>query len=424
MRVLAKTDTLAREKGFDHSFDLLREGYHFIPNRRHSFQSDMFETRLLGRRALCMGGMEAAELFYDNDLFKRSGAAPGMVRNTLLGKNSVQNLDGEMHYSRKKMFMSLMTTDRLAVMDEITIDQFEAALDRWEEQKEIVLYEEAKELMLRIACNWAGVPLWSHEVSLRKEDVASMIEGAASLGRKHWKARKARTRSEKWIGSLVEKVRQGVLSPPEKTALHTISLYRDINGELLDVHTAAEEILNIIRPMVAIAVYINFTALAVHQYPEEREKLKSGDEKQNLMFVQEVRRFYPFFPFQAAKAKQDFTWKGFEIRKNDLVLMDFYGTNHDPKRWGNPQVFNPDRFANWEENPFDFVPQGGGDYNMGHRCAGEWVTVQVMQIALDYLVNKMSYHVPQQDLSYSLVNFPTRSNSRFIMNDIVRKAQK
>ncbi|MFC2947469.1 cytochrome P450 [Virgibacillus sediminis] len=421
MRLLVKTDSLSREKGIDHSFALMREGYNFIPDRRRSFQSDIFETRLLGRRAICMGGKEAAELFYDNDKFKRSGAAPGMVRKTLLGDKSVQNLDGDMHYNRKKMFMSLMTTDRLAVMDQITTEQWEAALDRWLEKKEVVLYEEAKELMLRIACKWAGVPLWSHEVSLRRDDVASMFEGAGSLGPRHWKARKGRARSEKWIGSLVEKVRSGELDPPEQTALHTISLYRDVNGELLDTHTAAEEVLNIIRPMVAIAIYINFTALAVHQYPEETKKLESGDEKQNLMFVQEVRRYYPFFPFQAAKVKQDFTWKGFTFRKNDLVLMDFYGTNHDPKQWDNPQVFNPERFADWEENPFDFVPQGGGDYNMGHRCAGEWVTVQVMQISLEYLVNKMAYHVPLQDLSYSMVRFPTVSNSKFIINKIGRK---
>ena len=45
-----------------------------------------------------------------------------------------------------------------------------------------------------------------------------------------------------------------------------------------------------------------------------------------------------------------------------------------------PDVFSPDRFADWEGSPFGFIPQGGGDYLMGHRCAGEWVTVEVMKV--------------------------------------------
>jgi len=66
---------LARESGFDHTFDAVREGYMFLPNRRKSFRSDVFDTRILGRRAVCLGGKDAAELFYDEERFIRSGAA-------------------------------------------------------------------------------------------------------------------------------------------------------------------------------------------------------------------------------------------------------------------------------------------------------------------------------------------------------------
>jgi hypothetical protein len=51
------------------------------------------------------------------------------------------------------------------------------------------------------------------------------------------------------------------------------------------------------------------------------------------MFVQEVRRFYPFFPFVAAVVKKDFTWKGFEFKEGTLTFLDLYGTNHDPEVW-------------------------------------------------------------------------------------------
>lgn len=53
------------DHGFDHSVALLLEGYQFISNRRHRFQSDIFETRLLGgKKAICIAGADAAMVFF------------------------------------------------------------------------------------------------------------------------------------------------------------------------------------------------------------------------------------------------------------------------------------------------------------------------------------------------------------------------
>lgn len=143
----------------------------------------------------------------------------------------------------------------------------------------------------------------------------------------------------------------------ENTILHRFAWHRDLEGNLLDTETVAVEVINILRPIVAIAVFINFIALAVHHYPNEREKLESGDEKYAQMFVQEVRRFYPFFPFVMALVKKDFFWKGYKFEEGTLTLLDLYGTNHDPVIQENSEFFSPERFTKWEENPFDFIPQ-------------------------------------------------------------------
>lgn len=119
-----------REEGIDNSLSLLREGYMYIPNRRHSFVTDVFETRLLGQKAICMGGKEAAEVFYDNEKFIRNGAAPKRVQKTLFGEKGVQTLDGEAHTHRKKMFMSLMTPEKLEELKNITTNQWAYAAEK------------------------------------------------------------------------------------------------------------------------------------------------------------------------------------------------------------------------------------------------------------------------------------------------------
>lgn len=418
---MSKTKQIPREEGIDHSLNLMREGYMYISNRRHSFHSDIFETRLLGKKAICMGGKEAAELFYDTAKFKRKGATPQRVVESFFGENSVQTLDGDAHRHRKDMLMSVMTPDKLEKLIHIAEKQWEAAVDKWEQMDKVILYEEVQEVMCRTACEWAGVPIQEDEVKDRAKELGALFESAVAVGPAYWLGRNSRNNVNEWIGELIDQVRSEKASPSDDTALYTFAWHRDLEGKLLDTETAAVEVINILRPIVAIAVFINFLALAVHHYPEERKKLESGDEKYAEMFVQEVRRYYPFFPFIAALVKKDFTWNDYHFKEGTLTILDLYGTNHDPELWENPDVFNPERFADWEGSPFGFIPQGGGDYFMGHRCAGEWVTIEVMKVSLDYLANRMDYEVPDQDLSFSLVSMPSIPPSKVVIKNVRRR---
>ena len=362
---------MPKEEGIDHTLGLMREGYMYIHNKRNSFQSDLFETRILGQKAICMGGEQATELFYDNDKFKRAGAAPKRARQTLFGEKGVQTLDGEAHRHRKETFMSLMNKNQLESLSFLTKSHWDRAFEKWETMEQVIFYEEIKQLLCRLACEWAGVPINEKSIGEITDNISSMFEAAGTIGPKHWKGRIGRNQVEKWIKDLIDDVREGKVTPPSNSALHTFASFRDMDDDLIDSEIAAVEVINILRPIVAIAIYINFIFLALHHYPDEKEKLQQSDEKYALMFIQEVRRFYPFFPFVVARVKNEFTWKGYQFEEDTLTLLDIYGTNHDPNLWNNPEIFDPNRFANWDNNPFSFIPQGGGDYFMGHRCAGE-----------------------------------------------------
>src|SRR5690625_1329565 len=126
-------NTIPREEGMDKTLSLMREGYMYISNRCHSFQSDIFETRLFGKKAICMRGKEVAELFYDNDKFKRKGAIPKRVVQSFFGENSIQTLDENAHQHRKDMLMSAMTSDRLQQLVNITKQQWEKSIAQWEQ---------------------------------------------------------------------------------------------------------------------------------------------------------------------------------------------------------------------------------------------------------------------------------------------------
>lgn len=131
-----------------------------------------------------------------------------------------------------------------------------------------------------------------------------------------------------------------------------------------------------------------------------------------------MRRFYPFFPLIAGRARESFEWGGHRFTPGDWVHLDLYGTNHDPRVWEDPGAFSPERFTGRSIGAFELVPQGGGDHELGHRCAGEWLTVELVKRATRLLTSAMEYRVPDQDLSVDLGRLPAIPASRFVISDV------
>ncbi|MGC1307809.1 MAG: cytochrome P450 [Phormidesmis sp.] len=404
--------------GLDSTLALALDGYEFISKRCQRYQSDIFQTRLVLEKTICFQGVEAAKVFYDTDKFTRQKSAPKRVQKTLFGEGGVQGLDGPAHRHRKQMFMSLMSSKRLADLAELTHEQWQAAAKKWASMAQVTVFPAAREVLCRAVCAWAGVPLPESEVDLRTKDLGAMIDGSGAVGPQHWQGRRSRQRTEAWIKGLVEQVRDGQLQVPEEGAFSVIALHRDLEGNLLDSQIAAVEIINVLRPTVAIARYATFAALALHEHPKYQQNIKNGDDEYITLFVQEVRRYYPFFPFAAARVKQPFDWQGYHFPAGRRVLLDLYGTNHDARLWENPETFHPERFRNWNESRFSLIPQGGGDFYLNHRCPGEWITIELVKVTLKFLTRSITYNVPPQDLAFSLSQMPARPKSGFVISNV------
>lgn len=402
----------------DSTLALALEGYRFILNRCDRYETDIFQTRLLFEKVICFRGGAAAKVFYDTEKFSRKGAAPKRVQKTLTGEGGVQGLDGAVHRQRKQIFMSLMTPEHIAQLEDLTQQQWREYAQKWQQQDRVVLFDEAEELLCRAVCTWSGIPLSEAEVKQRTWALSTMISGSGRIGPKHWQARRARQQAERWMIDLLEKIRAGKMEVSANSAAYAFAWHRNSDGALLDKQIAAVDLLNVLRPTVAIGRYITFAALALHEHPDCHQQLKESGANYANLFTQEVRRFYPFFPFAAAQVRHEFEWQGYRFPQGTKVLLDLYGTNHAPDLWEQPEAFRPERFSEWQSNSFDFIPQGGGDHYANHRCAGEWITIQLVERALDFLVNAIEYQVPPQNLSFSLSKMPTVPNSRFVISRV------
>jgi fatty-acid peroxygenase len=411
---------IPRDDSLDSTLALLSEGYTFISKRCERYQSDIFETRLMFRKAICTMGEEAASMFYHPGRFTRKAAMPPTTLMLLQDRGSVQTMDGEDHRHRKQMFMSLMSPDSIKRLADITADQWRNRLATWEKRGKVMLHEEVQEVLCRAVCHWAGVPLNDSDAARRTQEFAAMIDGSGAIGPRNWNGMLLRAQTERWARGMIASVRIRELAVPEGSAVHAIAFHRDPNGELLDKSVAAVEFINVLRPTVAVARFVTFAALALHEYPECRQKLESGDDEYLDLFVQEVRRFYPFFPLIAGRVLNEFDWRGHHFAKGAWVFLDIYGTNHDVRTWEEPAAFRPERFRQWDGSAYTFIPQGGGDHLHGHRCPGEWITIELMKTAVSLLLSEMKYDVPNQDLRIDLSRMPAIPGSRFVIDNVRR----
>ncbi|MFC7548513.1 cytochrome P450 [Plantactinospora sp. GCM10030261] len=401
----------------DSSLPLAIEGYGWLPNRRRRADGDMVRTRLLGQPAVGICGPEAARFFYDENHIRRHGAIPEPVQGTLFGKRAVHTMDGSAHRRRKELFGLLMDPAGITRLVDLTTAAWDVAVSSWAGRDEVVLFDDVPRVLTRGVCQWTGVPLEEGEVGPLAADLMALVDGFATAGPRHWRARRARGRLQDRLGALVEAVRDGQTEAPADSALAAVAAHRDLDGSPLDRELAAVELLNVLRPTVAVTWFVTFAGHALHRWPEHRARLRSGDSRFVEAFTHEVRRFYPFAPFVGGTAVRDLTFHGAPIPEGAMVLLDLYGQNHDPDLWPDPYAFHPDRFVDRAVGEFDLVPQGGGDPRTGHRCPGEKITVALLS-ALVVRLARLDYTVPEQDLSIPLHRIPTLPRSGVRITDV------
>jgi fatty-acid peroxygenase len=390
-------------KFVDSTATLLREGYGFIGSRCDEFGTDGFRCRLMLKKAVCLRGNEAAEAFFVPDRFTRRGAIPKTSLTLLQDKGSVQTLDGEHHNCRKSIFLSLMSPESIATGASLFAEEWARMMSG---ARDIVLLDSASLILCRAALRWCGLDGELRHAERLAADCMAMIDGAGGVGWTQVRGQIRRRHAEAWARRVIRTLRK---APPGATPASVIAHARDLSGKLLSTKVAAVELINLVRPTVAVARYVVFAAHALHAYPEWRGTL--NDPVMRRAFAQEVRRFYPFFPFIGGRVLEPFRFAGRVFSRREWVILDVFGTNRH-RSWGDPDAFRPQR---WIEQPHCegmIVAQGGGDYAAGHRCPGEPFTVALLSTAV-HLLSAMRYAVPAQDLTIPLDKMPTAPRSGF-----------
>jgi fatty-acid peroxygenase len=401
---------LPHDPALDSTRAFFAEGYDWIGNRCRELGSDAFRARIMLRPVVAMTGEEAARRFYDGQSFTRAGAMPQTTLCQLQDKGSVQSLDGAAHRHRKQLFLSIMVGDPAEALADAFERRWQAALPAWRGTDAVRMHDAFGRLLCGATCDWLGVPIDEETLDRRTHEMLAMIDGAGTVGPRAWKGLALRRRAEAWARGVVQAVREGRLQVAADTPIARLAGFRDLDGQPLDLRTAGVELLNIVRPTVAVARFLSFATLALDSEPGAAPFGRGGDPAHLQAFAQEVRRFYPFFPAIGGRVRAPFRFRDHPFEVGDWVLLGLHATNHDPRLWDAPDRFRPQRFVDREPGAFALVPQGAGDHAADHRCPGEWITLALLR-RLVPLLGATDYRLPPQDLTIPHDRFPTLPRS-------------
>ena len=372
----------------DLSLSLLRRGYDALPSFWDSVPTaagswrELAPTTLFGRQAFVLRGEHAVRLFYDEDVVQRDGVVPRPLADLLFGPGAVHGLDGEAHVGRKHMFLDALTHDHVQDLGDLVARRLHQSADGWHRRAPFSLYGELVRIYGTAVIEWAGIHESGKDAARLSLRMAEVVDGfgfalpAYALG---WRSR---LQLNRWAARVVAEARGGRRPVPPRGILH--ELVRG-QGTSLTPDVAGVELLNVLRPTVAVAWLGTFAALALLDHPGLGADLAREDgQQERRAFAQEVRRLTPFVPALAGRVCRPVTWQGHELERGALLVLDVPGTNRDPRRWKHPEEFRPQRFFEREPNAYDLVPQGGGPAG-GHRCPGEDVALILLDRTLRQL---------------------------------------
>ncbi|MDF1605399.1 cytochrome P450 [Nocardioides sp. YIM 152315] len=384
----------------DLAAQLLRRGYLALPHehRQHG-GADVFGSSVLGRRAVVVRGREGARLFYDTSVVERAGAIPAPLANLLFGRGAVHGTDGATHASRKRMFLDLLDEDRVADLATTIGRDLERRAAGWS-GREVVVFDELVEVYGAAVQAWAGIIAGPAQTRRTSRRLAAVVDGFGGAGAAYPKAWLARWWIDRRARRLVAQARSGW---PEARPGSVVAELATGPGAGLDARLAGVELVNILRPTVAVAWAGTFLARDLHAYPQWRALL--DDPEHRVEFGHEVRRTCPFVPALAGRAVRRAQIADTTVEPGDLIVLDVPGTNRDPDHWAEAERFLPERFAGVMPDPFAFVPQGGGDPTTGHRCPGETLTVRILSETARVLAG-VDYE-PVTDTAHDPTRIPT-----------------
>lgn len=386
--------------------------------KRYKRYGPIFRSQLFGRPAVFLIGPEAAEFVLASGMehFTWRDGWPQTFK-ILLGR-SLFLQEGEEHRRNRRLMMPAFHGPALAryvsTMDTIT----QRYLQRWQTDRTLTWYNEFKQLTFEIASQiFLGSDPGAETMHL-SQLFTTLTNGLFGLGLP--RAIRARNQILDHLTRVIEQRQQA----PTDDALSLLIQARDEDGNQLTIaEVRAQAMLLLFAGHETTTAMLTWICLELARHPDVLHKARF--EQQRLaaqgplsleqtsrmpyleQVMQEVERYHPPIAGGFRGVVKPFEFAGYRVPAGWLAQYSILLTHRISPAYGDPDVFDPDRFGAGrpaaKQVPFSLIGFGGGP----RICIGLAFAKLEMKIVMAHLLRQYAWElVPDQNLDAVLV--PTR----------------
>lgn len=360
-----------------------------------------------------------------------------VVVRELLGQGLLTS-EGETWLRQRRLMQPAFHKQRLAAFGGLMVDAAEACAREWEPHVQSGQPFDLTDSMMKLTLRVASQALFGTDLGAEAgavDDAFTVVLAWAkdrltqTLFLPRWLPTPQNVRGNRAIGTL-DRIVYGVIERRRKDPSSHDDLLQllidakdEETGERMSDQQLRDEVMTLmLAGHETSANALSWTLALLSKHVEVRNRLEAEldavlggrvpglEDLPKLRYVRQVldeamRLYPPAWSFSRCSMSAD-RIMGFDVPKDQIVLMSSYLTHRHPLFWDNPESFDPDRFRpeHEKERPrFAYFPFGGGP----RLCIGNNFALMEMTLVLADLLQKFRVNLSagqelQSDASITL----------------------
>jgi cytochrome P450 len=298
----------------------------------------------------------------------QKGPVLRMLSRPLLG-DGLLNSEGEQHRERRKLVAPAFAHQRVSKYAAVMTEHALAAQAGWRNGERI----DVAQAMMRLTLGIVGRTLFDVDLLDRADtlggDITTLQAWAVRQMRVPFRLPQMRApaaalaRLNETIYRLIHDRRASGRDNGDLLSMLLLSQDEETGRHLTDEQVRDEAMTLFIAGHETTAQAMAWSWYLLAQHPAHFERLRREGMPYALQVMKESMRLYPPAFVMGRSALRDTRIGGFQIHKDELVLIAPWLFHRDPRLFGDPLRFDPDRFLPDREAAlprFAYMPFGGG----------------------------------------------------------------
>jgi cytochrome P450 len=409
------------------TFAYLRDPLRMMQQQYDAF-GPVSEMDFVGRRWTVLLGPDACgEALRNADKAFVNGPGWGALVGPFFDRG-LMLLDFEEHHRHRRMMQEAFTRDRLAGYTAALAPAVAAGVARWQPREGFRAYPALKALTLDLATEifMGGADLASPDELDRVSDAfVDCVQAATSLvrlplpGTRWGRGVRGRRLLEEFLGRHLAQKRA---TPGEDLFSVLCQLSAD-GEEFTDADVVNHMVFLLMAAHDTSTITVSTMMQYLGQHPEWQQRLREEaaslpehptlDQLDQLtdfdLVMKECLRLLPPVPVLARQTVHETEVLGYRIPADRLTAVMVHLGHHLPELWPDPEVFDPERFAEHRREDkvhrHAWTPFGGGV----HKCLGMYFAGAEVKLILTQLLRRFAWSVDpgyRAPLDYTSLPFP------------------